>query len=224
MLMGTQKIWTRPYHPQTSGQCERFNSTLIGMLGTLPPEKKLEWKNHIRMLVHAYNCTRNSATGFSPYYFMYRRQVHLPVDVTLGFSTSHNNGTKHIQICAKDAGTCEMGSEKGRIIPSQGSTMPQMELQQKKQSSSLEGWGHSPSPCNCLQGPSMGEQGICSGKAAPSWCTSLCGMPQGWGRAQPEPAQELFSAHQFQHRAGWERCTCGRGWKHQHFSSSATYG
>ena len=51
-LMGTQKIWTNLYHPQNNGQCEGFNSTLIGMLGTLPPEKKLKWKNHIGILVH----------------------------------------------------------------------------------------------------------------------------------------------------------------------------
>ena len=57
MLFGMQNIWTSPYHPQTNGQCERFNTTLIGMLGMLPPEKKSEWKNHIGMLVHAYNCT-----------------------------------------------------------------------------------------------------------------------------------------------------------------------
>ena len=65
-LMGTQKIWTNLYYPQTNGQCERFNSTLIVMLGTLSPEKKSEWKNHIGTLVHAYNCTQNSATGSSP--------------------------------------------------------------------------------------------------------------------------------------------------------------
>ena len=81
-LMGTQKIWTSPYHPQTNGQCERFNCTLINMLGTLPKEKKSEWKNDIGTLVHAYNCIWNSATGFSPYYLMYGRQPHLPVDVT----------------------------------------------------------------------------------------------------------------------------------------------
>ena len=37
-LLGTQKLRTSLYHPQTNGQCERFNSTLIGMLGTLSPE------------------------------------------------------------------------------------------------------------------------------------------------------------------------------------------
>ena len=79
-----QKIQTSPYHPQTNGQCERFNSTLINMLGMLPQERKSEWKNHIRMLVHAYNCNKNSAMGFSPDYLMYGRQPCLPVNATLG--------------------------------------------------------------------------------------------------------------------------------------------
>ena len=42
MLMGTQEIWTSPYHLQTNSQYERFDSTLISMLGILPPEKKSE--------------------------------------------------------------------------------------------------------------------------------------------------------------------------------------
>ena len=85
-LMGMQNIQTSPYHPQTKGQHERFKFTLINMLGMLPPEKKSEWKNHIGTLVHAYNCTRNSATGFSPYYLMDRRQPHLLVDIALGLA------------------------------------------------------------------------------------------------------------------------------------------
>ena len=56
------------------------------MLGTLPKEKKSEWKDHIGTLVHAYNCTQNSAMGFSPYYLMFGRQPRLPVDVTLGLA------------------------------------------------------------------------------------------------------------------------------------------
>ena len=82
-LMGMHKIQTSPYHPQTNGQSERFNSTLINMLGMLPPEKKSEWKDQIGTLAHAYNCTRNTAAGFSPYYLMYGRQPCLPVDVAL---------------------------------------------------------------------------------------------------------------------------------------------
>ena len=53
------------------------------MLGMLPPEKKSEWKNHIGTLVHEYNCTRNSATGFIPYYLLDGRQPHLLVDPAL---------------------------------------------------------------------------------------------------------------------------------------------
>ena len=84
--LGVQKIRPSPYHLQTNGQCERFNSTLINMLGTLPKEKKSEWKNHVGTLVHAYNCTCNLATGFSPYYLMFCRQPHLMVDVALGLA------------------------------------------------------------------------------------------------------------------------------------------
>ena len=99
-LMGMQKMWTSLYHPQTNGQCERFNSTLINMLGTLPKEKKSEWKNHIGTLVPAYNCIRNSATGFSPCYLMFSRQPCLPVDVALGLAPCtimESNTTKFVQ-------------------------------------------------------------------------------------------------------------------------------
>ena len=37
-LAGVQKLRTSPYHPQTNGQCERFNGTLLNMLGTFTPE------------------------------------------------------------------------------------------------------------------------------------------------------------------------------------------
>ena len=83
-LKGTQKLWTSPYHSWNNSQCERFNSTLIGMLGTLPPERKSDLKNLIGVLVPAYNCTQNSATGFTPYILMYQRQPCFPINVTLG--------------------------------------------------------------------------------------------------------------------------------------------
>ena len=87
-LMGTKKLRTSPYQPWTNGQCERFDSTLIGMLGTLPTECKSDWKGSIGVLVHAYNCTQNSATGFSPYFLMYGRKPCLPIGITLGLATN----------------------------------------------------------------------------------------------------------------------------------------
>ena len=99
-LIGTWKVWTSPYHLQTNGQCERFNSTLINMLGTLPKEKKSEWKNHIGTLVHAYNCTWNLATGFSPYFLMFGRQPHLPINIIFGLAPCtirEANMSKYVQ-------------------------------------------------------------------------------------------------------------------------------
>ena len=61
------------------------------MLGTLPEEFKVEWMNHINTLTYAYNCTRSSATGFSPYYLLYSWHPLLPIDVELGVMTPDLN-------------------------------------------------------------------------------------------------------------------------------------
>ena len=51
----------------TNGQCERFNSTLCNMLGTLPEKEKADWKSHLGSMTHAYNCTKHPSTTYSPY-------------------------------------------------------------------------------------------------------------------------------------------------------------
>ena len=86
-LSRVQKLRTSPYRPQTNGQCERFNSTLIGMIGTLPPETKRNWQEQIATLVHGYNCTKSNATGFKPYTLMFGREPLLPIDVEFGVRT-----------------------------------------------------------------------------------------------------------------------------------------
>ena len=83
-LAHVEKLHTTPYHPQTNGQCERFNRTLISMVGTLDQVGKADWKEHLQALTHAYNCTRSDATGFSPYYLLFGRAPRLPVDVQFG--------------------------------------------------------------------------------------------------------------------------------------------
>lgn len=83
-ISGIKKLRTSPYHPKTNGQCKRFNSMLINMIGTLPAEAKENWQSQLPTLVHAYNCTKNNATGFSPYELLYGRKATLPIDVQYG--------------------------------------------------------------------------------------------------------------------------------------------
>ena len=51
------------------------------MLGTLPESAKKNWQEWVPTLVHAYNCTTLSVTGFSPYFLIYGRQPKLPIDI-----------------------------------------------------------------------------------------------------------------------------------------------
>ena len=61
-----QKLRTSPYHPQTNGQCEQFNTTLLNMQGTLTPEQKKDWKTYVTAMVHAYNCTKIQPLAIAP--------------------------------------------------------------------------------------------------------------------------------------------------------------
>ena len=54
-LTGIKKTRMTPYHPMGNGMCERFNKTLLNMLGTLSDTEKADWKTHVPTLTHAHN-------------------------------------------------------------------------------------------------------------------------------------------------------------------------
>jgi len=72
-LAGIEQSRTTPYHPMGNGMTERFNQTLLHMLCTLEEDKKSDWKSYVAPMVHAYNSTIHTSTGYSPYYLMFGR-------------------------------------------------------------------------------------------------------------------------------------------------------
>ena len=99
-ICGIKHSRTTPYHPEGNGQVERFNSTLLSMLRTLPEDKKSHWSDHVGKVVHAYNCTNNEATGYSPFYLLFRRSPRLPIDLIFNTS-SPSTPVKHREFVDK---------------------------------------------------------------------------------------------------------------------------
>ena len=79
-LYGVQKLRTSPYHAQTNGQVECMNQTIICMIGKLEEDRKACWSEHLPELLLAYNTTRSTVTGYSPYYLLFGRRPRIPVD------------------------------------------------------------------------------------------------------------------------------------------------
>ena len=100
-IAGVKKVHTTPYHPQGNGQCERFNSTLCNILGTLSEEEKSDWKSHLGCMTHAYNCTKHASTTYSPYYLMFGRHPRLPIDIEFGLNkpncSDNSSKSRYIQ-------------------------------------------------------------------------------------------------------------------------------
>ena len=107
-LSGVTRLRTTPYHPQGNGKVERFNRTLLHMLRTLPESQKHKWKDSLSKVVHAYNSSRNDATGFSPFYLLFGCSPHLSVDLMFGLSCedtrmNHTEYTEKWKVAMEDA-------------------------------------------------------------------------------------------------------------------------
>jgi transposase InsO family protein len=119
-LTGMKKSRTTSYHPMENGMCERFNRTLLGMLGTM---------------VHADNCTRHESTGVSPYFLMFGRHPRLPIDLAFGINKDskqpvgsyvknlRDSSTHAYQLATEASRNAQVRQKEGYDIKGRGATI-----------------------------------------------------------------------------------------------------
>ena len=78
------KTRTNPYRPQSDGQVERFNRTLIAALKTLVDSHQRNWDDLAYYVSHAYNSTIHASTGVTPNMLVFGGENIMPADLVFG--------------------------------------------------------------------------------------------------------------------------------------------
>ena len=69
-ILGVKQAFTSAYHPQTNGQTERFNRTLVAALRCFCSEHGRDWDTFLQGVAYGYNCTVHTATRCTPFELM----------------------------------------------------------------------------------------------------------------------------------------------------------
>ncbi|MCO5587502.1 hypothetical protein L7F22_041451 [Adiantum nelumboides] len=65
--MGATLKFSSPFHPQTDGQSEEANSTVLDLLKCYVSEHKGKWELYLPLVEYAYNNTMHLSTGKAPF-------------------------------------------------------------------------------------------------------------------------------------------------------------
>ena len=93
--IGATHLYSTPYHPQTNGQIERYNSTMDAKIATLSNSRKTDWDDQLPFVTFNYNTSIHSSTKQIPFEMMYGRAPVLPFDhqdsnVALEYDPAHS--------------------------------------------------------------------------------------------------------------------------------------
>ncbi len=78
-LLGIRKTRTTPLHPQSDGQTERLNRTLLDLLAKLSAEHPADWDTKLPYAMAAYRSTPHTTTGETPNRLMLGRESTTPL-------------------------------------------------------------------------------------------------------------------------------------------------
>jgi transposase InsO family protein len=65
--LGIKQIFTTAYHPQTNGQVERYNRTILASLRAYIAKIQDNWDDYTSAITYAYNCRVHSSLGMPPF-------------------------------------------------------------------------------------------------------------------------------------------------------------
>ena len=66
-LLGMKTVPTTAFHPQTNGQVERYNRSLLAMLRHYVGEHQDDWDKYASAVTYAYNMSVHRSTGATPF-------------------------------------------------------------------------------------------------------------------------------------------------------------
>ena len=78
------KTRTNPYRPQSDGQVERFNRTMVEMMKPLVNEEQDDWDEKCEFVMHAYNNSVNASTNCTPNLLVFGEDIIMPADLVFG--------------------------------------------------------------------------------------------------------------------------------------------
>jgi hypothetical protein len=95
-ISGVKRNMSTAFHPQTDGQTERANRIVEDALRSYVNLRHDDWHLHLPAIELAYNNSKNSATGFSPFYLNYGYHPNLPASLAVPATTVNEAASEFI--------------------------------------------------------------------------------------------------------------------------------
>ena len=92
-ILGINHKTTTSYHPQTNGQAERYNKTIVSRLRHYVSEHQDNWDKFVQTLTYAYNSQVHRSTGTSPFSLTITRIPPCPIIDAISTSSPSDMNT-----------------------------------------------------------------------------------------------------------------------------------